>query len=385
MKRIVNLFGLALILSTVFTGIFSTNSYAVLPPEYYEEQEPTADAHIVGKIINYEIKDREDETNSWDGEIYFDVEVEKTYKGCVKPGSVITLSESCRVIIEMENSIDGKTSTESAECLGSPHKIGDEYELYMNKQVEKTIDPCINPPCPLSEKITYVNAFSYGATIKNIDFSNANNNYINLSTWHTLTAVIIPLLGILLIIVLWLIIRKKHKNTKNSTKEQAISLAMKTEIKTNKKQINTIAFALTCVWSLSYVFITLVKNMDFSYENSLSISYLIIVVNILLIFIVSLFIKKRKLNTKGIYKKYIVYFLIAFFIIFFAISSLTMLIENSAHEPSLFATDYSIFSNLFHMIVPFGIIFNHPNYPSALDLFVLVLLSYCISHKVLKR
>lgn len=218
MKRITTLFGLALILSTVFIGIFSVNSYAMLPPEYYEKQKEVADAHIVGKIVNYEIKDREDGNSNWDGEIYFDVEVEKTYKGGVKPGSVITLSESCRLIIGMENSNNGKTSTKSTDCLGSPHKIGDEYELYMNKQVEETIAPCVKPPCPLYRRVTYVNAFSYGATIRNIDFSNANKNYINLSTWYILAAVVIAVFSILLIIVLWFVIRKKHKNTKNSNK-----------------------------------------------------------------------------------------------------------------------------------------------------------------------
>lgn len=38
---------------------------------------------------------------------------------------------------------------------------------------------------------------------------------------------------------------------------------MKTELKTNKKQIKTTAFALTCVWSLSYIFILSVKDIDF--------------------------------------------------------------------------------------------------------------------------
>lgn len=159
---------------------------------------------------------------------------------------------------------------------------------------------------------------------------------------------------------------------------------MKTELKTNKKQIKTTAFALTCVWSLSYIFILSVKDIDFFYDNSLSASYSIIIANILLTFTVAFFVKKNKIATKGIYKTYFLYSLIAFAIILITVLSLNLLIAKDTPEISLFLEDNPILPSFFHMTSPLGIVFNWPNYPSAIDLLTLVFISYYIPCKLLK-
>ncbi len=217
MKRI-TIFAISILLaSTIIVGTVSTKSSAMLSPEVYEKQRAEANAHVIGKIISYEIEDREDETKFYTGTIRYNVEVTETIKGGVKPGAVITLSKSCLIFIgsdsdsepELQNTEDG------ADCLSTPISVGESQEIYMNEIFELDQVVCVQGPCPPIKKQTYVQALRFGPKVEHIDFTNADEDYVDQSTQYMIIAAVI---GIIVIGVTIPIILAFRKNTKLNKK-----------------------------------------------------------------------------------------------------------------------------------------------------------------------